>query len=78
MKLSEGGSALMSFCFTWLLNTPETYTHGFLGQIQNLPRRHYKVVLGVFAQLERAPQSKPAKSLMPTCVCLKTTTIKYF
>lgn len=61
MKLSEGGSALLlPFCFTWLLHTskPETYTHGFLGQIQDLPRHYYKVVLGVFAQLESAPQKK--------------------
>ncbi len=50
----------MPRCFTWLLNTskPEIYTHGFLGQTQDLPARYYKVALGVFAQLERTPLNK--------------------
>lgn len=49
-----------SSCFTWLLNTskPETYTHGILGQTQDLPGCNYKVALGVFAQLERTLLNK--------------------
>lgn len=61
MKLSEGGNALLvPFCFTWLPKTskPETYTHGFLGQIQDLPSCYYKVALSVFTQLERALLNK--------------------
>lgn len=61
MKLSEGGSALLiPCCFAWLVNTskPETEAHGFLGQTPALPGRYYKVVLVVFAQLEKASQKK--------------------